>query len=75
MRRTENPENVVRVHECPLDYAGIAQMVERRSPKPNVVGSNPSACANKNGVSHSGYCRRLEFLEPYGEKISRLWTS
>jgi len=26
-------------------------------------------------VSHSGYCRRLEFLEPYGEKISSLRTS
>ena len=37
MRRTENPENVVRVHECPLQYAGIAQSVERRSPEPKVV--------------------------------------
>ena len=46
MRRTENPENVVRVHECPRHNAGIAQLVERRSPKPKVVGSNPSACAN-----------------------------
>lgn len=35
---------------------------------------NLSASANT-GVSHSGYCRRLEFLEPYGEKISRLRTS
>lgn len=45
MRRTENPENVVRVHECPRHNAGIAQSVERRSPKPKVVGSSPSACA------------------------------
>ena len=45
MRRTENPENVVRVHECPRHNAGIAQSVERRSPKPKVVGSR--ACGGK----------------------------
>ena len=45
MRRTENPENVVRIHEVPQQWS-IVQLVECRSPKPKVGGSNPPAPAN-----------------------------
>lgn len=31
----------------PLDYRGVAQLVEYRSPKPGVVGSSPSAPASR----------------------------
>ena len=33
-----------------VEYRGVAQLVESRSPKPLVLGSSPSAPANKKGT-------------------------
>ena len=41
MRRTENLENVVRVHKIPLDMEIVVQMVECQIVALMVTGSNP----------------------------------
>lgn len=58
-----------------LPKGSECRIANRRIPlKIDSIWANLSASANT-GVSHSGYCRRLELLEPHGEKISRLRTS
>ena len=43
-------ETAARIAYWPaLDYRGVAQLVEYRSPKPGVVGSSPSAPAMSSG--------------------------
>ena len=46
MRRTENPENVVRVHKIPLEMEIVVQLVECQIVALVVTGSNPVILPN-----------------------------
>ena len=46
MRGTENPENVVRLHEAPLENSGVLQWQRGRTVNPlsdDFVGSSPTS--------------------------------
>ena len=46
-------------HQFNIEYRGVAQLVEQRSPKPRAGGSSPSTPANKKRQVSIGTCRFL----------------
>ena len=58
----------LRAHHLPyynLIDRGIVQLVEQRSPKPFVVGSNPTAPAKKKAIRECGWLFSVKFA--FGE--------